>query len=312
MYNVLMFWMLLATIAALIFALNTFIDNALNDNYFRRRNPGGLLVFTAISYVLTLVILIAVDGGFELFLRPDTISVCGLMLGGALNMLANIPYLRSLKYSDATELTVFWQLGPVMSLVLGMLVLNEHLNTNQLVAFCLIFAAAFFLVHSPRKKKERKVKMRALFWVFMTCLLWILSDVFFALEGRGESFASGLAWFVLGSLAMWGVLVLVMKDWRKSAAGFLKERQAWKLTVVGVNLSMYVGAEFAYRAAIMIAPIAMVSVFKSVTELLLTFVLGIVLSVVWPKFGREKIERGVIYRNLIAVVMVAIGIFLLQ
>ena len=308
-----MLWLLFAGVAALAYTFNTFFDNYMIDNYFTRRKSGGLMAFWFIGYTLALAVLLLTSGGFAIFGEISGLSSIAIMLfAGVLNILANIPYFKSLKYSNATELTILWQLGPVIALLLGVVLLDERLEPRQLLAFGLTLAATLYIVLGSRVKRERKASLTATFWVLITSVLWVLSDVFFVLGGREENFAGGFAWFLIGSLGAWAMLLATQQDWRKSASSFLREKRLRKLSLVTLNQAVYTVAEFAFRAAILIAPIALVTVFDQVAEVILVFIFGIILSRLWPKIGREKLKRRIIFRHLVAVVLVVISIILMQ
>jgi hypothetical protein len=49
----------------------------------------------------------------------------------------------------------------------------------------------------------------------------------------------------------------------------------------------------------------------SVTPVVIFF-MGIVLTLIWPKFGREKLNRKNVLVHLVATMLVVIGIVLLQ
>ena len=75
---------------------------------------------------------------------------------------------------------------------------------------------------------------------------------------------------------------------------------------------MTIAAEFASRWSLILGVAALASVVANVAELILTFVLGLVLSAIWPKFGREKLNRHIIIAHLLAVVLCITGIIILQ
>ena len=71
--------------------------------------------------------------------------------------------------------------------------------------------------------------------------------------------------------------------------------------------------EFAYRGALVMAPaVAVASAASDSVTPVVIFFLGIVLSIIWPNFGRENLKRKNVIVHLIATVLVVAGIVMLQ
>ena len=91
-------------------------------------------------------------------------------------------------------------------------------------------------------------------------------------------------------------------------------RRNWPKFILfsGTNQAICIIGEFLCRYALIIGTASLVAATYNVLELIFTFALGIILSIIWPKFGREKMERHVIVAHLIATILAAIGIILVQ
>ena len=89
-----------------------------------------------------------------------------------------------------------------------------------------------------------------------------------------------------------------------------KKKQFLAATLSGTLISL--AGEFAYRQSLILGVTALASVVANASQLVITFILGIVLSLIWPKFGREKLKRHVIVAHLIAVVLCVVGVIILQ
>ena len=68
----------------------------------------------------------------------------------------------------------------------------------------------------------------------------------------------------------------------------------------------------AHKDTLVIGTAAIVSVTANSSQLILTFVMGIILTHLWPKFGREKLNKHIVRAHLIATVLAVIGIVILQ
>ena len=56
----------------------------------------------------------------------------------------------------------------------------------------------------------------------------------------------------------------------------------------------------------------MASVASDAVEPIVIFFLGLLLTLIWPKFGREKMDRKTIIVHLVATILVVVGIVLMQ
>ena len=71
-------------------------------------------------------------------------------------------------------------------------------------------------------------------------------------------------------------------------------------------------ADYMYRYGLVLGIAALGSAITNAAELIMTFILGIVLSVIWPNFGREKLHRHLIVAHIIAVALCVAGIIIIQ
>ena len=57
---------------------------------------------------------------------------------------------------------------------------------------------------------------------------------------------------------------------------------------------------------------AVVSAVENVVKLLTTFLLGFVLTIAWPKFGRESLNRRTVIVHCVATLIVICGIVMVE
>ena len=80
-----------------------------------------------------------------------------------------------------------------------------------------------------------------------------------------------------------------------------------------VNSILGVVADFTYRTALATAPaVALASAISDSSEPIVIFFMGIILTLIWPKFGREKLNKKTVLVHLIATILVVIGVAILQ
>lgn len=303
----LMLWLILAILVALAWSFGAFIDNYNTDVNFKGKLPQGQKVFGAIAYTLTAII-IAI---FWPILPMEITPILLLILSGAISAIASIPYYNALKSENATGATIFIQLAPVLYLVAGWLFLGQEIKPLEIVAFLVVLAAPILVIASTGKRQKRLE-----FWAAGLLMIYLLfsvgSNVLFLEVMDGGDFVTAFFWFMVGKALADVVLVAAFKKWRKRFFAVLKARKGKFMTALVVNQGVYTFAEVAYRMALTLGPVAIVSVVANASMMIITFILGIILTLIWPNFGREKLKKRTVLAHLGATILAVIGIIMLQ
>ena len=80
-----------------------------------------------------------------------------------------------------------------------------------------------------------------------------------------------------------------------------------------VSYCLWLISDFTYYIALSLAPaVAMASAVTKTLHPIMVFSFGVVLSVLWPNFGREKVKRKAILTHLTATAVAVVGIILMQ
>lgn len=302
-----MLWLILAILVALAWSLGSFIDNYNTDVNFKGRLPQAQKVFGAVGYAVTAVV---VAVAFPMVsMEMEVIGL--LVLSGALSAVASIPYYNALKSENTTGATIFVQLAPVMYLVAGWLLFAQEIQPLKIMGFFVVLAAPVIVIVSSGRRQKR-LEFWAAGLLLMYLLLAVASNLIF-LRAKGEQdFATAFMWFVAGKALADMVLVACFRSWRVRFSNVLKVRRGKLVVPLVVNQVVYTFAEVGYRMALTLGPIAIVSVVANASQMIVTFVLGIILTVVWPAFGREKLKRRVVLAHLAATLLAVVGIVLLR
>ncbi|MCL2445031.1 EamA family transporter [Candidatus Saccharibacteria bacterium] len=306
-----MWWILLPIGSAILYTLSAFTDNYLTDVHFKKRDPAPLVLFGAISAIICIGVMVAWRG-LDIF-GGAGMAAFGLLAAGVIHIVVQLPYYQALKTEDTTGATVLMQAYPVLALVLGVLVLGERISVLQGLAFVLVLVAAMILIAGTRTKRGFKLGIKTGGLIGLACLGWAVGDVIFVVFGRGvEYYEDAYVWFLLGVLGTIVLLGLVRRDWMRVVREFLVEQRSHKMRVVLMNEMFDSMAEMLFRAALLAAPIALVTVTSQSAQMVLTFGLGIGLTLLIPRFGREKLKRRQILIHLIATVLVVVGIVMMK
>jgi len=306
-------WLLLPLGAALFYSLRMFVVNYLTDQHFKReRIPPDVLVLAGVVSVGLLIIGLTAFFGFGVWQEASLWQILLLLCGGVANVIAFIPYYQSYKYEETTGVEIMVQMSPVLALGAAAIFLGETISWLQGVAFIIIFSAVLLLIIKAGARKKRKMELHTASLILIACVFWVAADLLLAPAARDTGLPGSFVWYLLGELGALVVAIVMAKKWRKGLMKFLRRGRVRKITLLVAAQIFYATGEVLYYSSLIIMPIALAGVLTNVMGLMIVFILGIVFSILWPKFGREELKRRTIVHHLVAVVLVAVGIILLN
>jgi len=303
-----MLWLFLCVIVALIWSFSTFIDNYVTDVIFKGKKPQSMKIFDGISYLVFAAITFFVFGVENI--RIEHIAL--LLLSGIASSVASIPYYLALREEESTTATLFYQLVPVVYLFTDWLIFGQPVTHLQLMAFIIILTAPIIITFSRKRPRSRRTMFSAALLFIIYVLLSAVSGILSTHIGENHAFPTVFFYFLLGRGFSDIILFATHSDWQQRMK-YIWRRKKWQFVLtVGFNQIICIIAEFFSRYALIIGVASLVSVTYNVLELIITFVLGIILTIIWPKFGREELSRHVVIGHLIATILAVIGIILIK
>ncbi len=303
-----MLWLILAIINAAGYAICGFFDNYITDVIFKGKKQESIKIFYGFTYLATAVGLFLIFG----YQNMELSRIAWLLVAGILSSTASIPYYRALKDEETTTASVFLQLTPVIYLIVDSLIFKVAITPLQILAFFIIIMAPVVIVISRRRKHSRKLELSAAAGFMAYVVLAATSGVITTHAGEGFEFTTTFSWFMIGRGIMDLIYYFAHKDWR-ARYKYVQKHDAKRLYLsLSVAQGVFLIAEFAGRYALIVGTPALVSVTSNALEMIIVFVLGIILSIIVPKFGREKLSRHIIIAHLVATVLAVIGIIMLQ
>lgn len=306
-----MIWLALVGLTVVTDSLRIFIDNYVSDVLFKKNGSPSQKFFYGFAYVITAIIMLVVlqvD-----FATADWLAFGLIFLCGVVSAFSGIPYYKALELDDSTNFGIFMQLAPVLYLVAGWFLLGEEFSPLQLVAFAVILSAPMLIVSTTRKR-SRKIKLHAVFYTLIYILIAISGNILFVkVSGDGANLWTLMPFFFMGKGITNVGIVLAYPKWRKRFIHVTKASHYKLLGILGFNHLLGITADFAYRASLVLAPaVAIASAVSDTVEPIVIFFMGLLLTLIWPQFGREKLGRKVVVVHLLATLLVVIGIVILQ
>ncbi len=306
-----MTWLYYVVADVLTDSLRIYIDNYTSDVYFKERGAfSQRLVYGIIATVIGVALVLTRLSDFA---AAPWMTFGLFFLSGVISAISSIPYYSALEHDDSTNLGIFIQLAPVMYLVLGWLFLGDTISPMQLVSFFIILSAPLLIVFASRKR-SRGVRIKAMLLAFLYVLFNVSGNLLFVhAHNSNLSFFTEMGVCFVGAGVANSLLVLLNPKMRRRFFFVVKRSKKKVLPPVIIGALMNILMNMSYRAALTFAPaVALASVSTDAVEPVVIFFMGLVLSLIWPKFGREKLNKKSVCVHLLATIIVVIGIILMQ
>lgn len=307
-------WLVFVVVYLLTDSFRMFLDNYVSDFYFKGRGSASQkLIHGSIQVLFALIVL--PFAGLSLA-NADWPALLTFFASGAVISIAGIPYFRALELDDSTNLAIFMQLSPIFYLILGWLIFHDSISPHQLVAFAIILAAPILILRMTSKRSQ-KTKLRAVLFTVVYVLISVVANLVFAKQSissaESVSFLAQISLFFLGKGLSSILIISPNKKWRNRLRYVIRRnpRKVPRLLISGTLIGFV--ADAAYRMALASAPIvAIASAATDSVEPVVIFFMGIVLTLINPKFGREQLNKKTIMTHLAATGLVAVGVALIQ
>ncbi len=301
-----MSWLVFAFAGPVLWALSTHVDKYLVERYFKEGNVASLMVFTAAIGLLVLPVAWWFDPSV---LAVDFISAFVIALSGVLYMAAIYFYLQALQSEEASTVAPFFQAAAVFGLVLGFFFLSEKITPAQILgATLVVLGSALISFRFGQKNRSFNPRLVAL---MLACAFAIaLGSFIFKFFAIRDDFWPAIFWSYCGDAAF-GLFLLLFSSNRRQLARMLRANPGAVISINASNELINLGGGLANNYAYLLAPLGLVQAVASTTSF---FVLGfgILLSLIFPKFGREKIATGSIAQKIIAIGLVTAGVIFIN
>jgi uncharacterized membrane protein len=297
-------WVAFAFSGPVLWAISVHLDKYLVDRFFKQSNVAVMVLFTAFVGVLLLPPIWLYRPSV---IAPGAASIALIILAGLLYMGAMLLYLRALQFEEASVVAPYFQAGPLFGYGLAYLVLGETLSRGQMLGGAMIVVGA--LIVSFRFGHGARLFNGRLAAIMLTCgFVMALSSLIFKVFAIQVEFWTATFWMFVGE-AIFGCALLLVPTFRSQLMAMLRVNTAALLAINGSNELINLGGGLGNRYALMFAPLSIVQAIGSTTTLFV-FAFGVVLSLFWPKFGRENLSAGEFAQKGAAATLVAAGVAL--
>ncbi len=294
-------WLVAALLAPATYAVVNYVDQ-----YIVVREVGdyrGMPIFAAIMgfVVGTSFWFLA---GFPILTLRDSLIV---LLTGALTIWATVLYFRAISTEEASKLILFFQVTPILILVLSFIFLNELIAYKQFLGFILVLLAVGVV---SIQKNEGNLNLSSSFLLILVVDgLWALSAVLIKYAIEANSFAKILSyesWGIgLGGL----ILYLLVPSIRNAFHSSIRQVRKVALGVMFLNEGLFVVAKSLTFYAYSLGSAALVSVIGG-TQVFFGIIYGLLLTNMAPTTFHEDISKAGLLQKIAASTVLLIGLLL--
>jgi drug/metabolite transporter (DMT)-like permease len=301
-------WIFIALVSPLAHAVVNHLDKYLISRYVKGGSVGTLILFSALFAVVALPVIVLLEPA--VFHSVTIQQAIVLMINGALLVVAIMFYLYALEDEEASYVVPFFQLVPVIGFILGYFLLRETLITQQIMGALLIVAGGVVLSLELVGGRYR-LKTKLVLLMLGSSFFYAINAVIFKWIAVDQGFLNSLFWDLLGKFLFGVVLFFCVRSYREAFFNLLAHNKMTIISLNAINEVIALVGEAALVLAVLYAPVALV---QSVGGLqpAFVFVLGIVITLLFPKFGKESLERKLLIQKIVGIVIMTVGVYFIE
>lgn len=302
-----MSWFLLTLIGPFLYAMTNYIDKVLLEKYFKEGGVGTLMIFSSLLSALALPFLLFADPSV---LDVSFKNILVLMAVGIFNVLVLWFYFLALKDEEASVTVVFYQLVPVLGLVLGYFILGESISEMQFISMLIIIFGTTIISFEVDSENKFKLRKQTIIYMLAASFFWALGSVVFKSVALEENVLRSLFWEHL-VLSLIGVFLFsFVGSYRKSFLLAIKMNSKKILSLNVLNEILYITGSVVFSFAYLLAPISLVLLTNSFQPIFV-LVIGVFLTIFFPSIAVEKIQVKNMMQKVLAICITGIGTYLL-
>jgi len=307
-----MSWIFLCIIVALLFSISAFIDNYITDVVFKSKLPQAIKTVNGFFYIL-IGLLVLLLNGIETI--PLNIAILAF-LSGAAQSFSSIFYYLSLRDNETTTAASFIQLQPVLCFFADIYLMHKNITGQQIFGLAIIIIAPIIIAIAEKAGRQSQAAKRQLLGKLLLVVYVIISSIstiiYAQLTDSKHDYWSLFFWYILGRAGFDLISSLTQPRWRSHFKSIIREKPLRKILLLSSTIIIYTVGELIFKYGLGLTNSSFISAVTNATELVITFILGILLTIFWPNFGREKLDKRNILVHLVAVSLIVISIMLIQ
>lgn len=297
-----MLWVLLALMATFLWAWSNVFDKVLRTK-FLKSSIALVAAFGVIGIVFSILLFLFIGVPSIPFWHSIAAFIAGISL-----TFGFILYLKALSIEETSRVVPLWHLSPLFTLILAVIFLKEILTPLRYVSFALILFGGFLI--STRRAGNAFHLSPAIAFMLLSSFLVSISDVLMKFAyGTGIFWQTFFMVYVGGNLASLALFILP-KVRTNALEAFTSHKFAF-VRILLLSILFGFAGQMLFNRALLTGPVTLISVFVSFQSLFVLLI-ATFLSIKSPLFLKEAIDVKTISTKLIAIALMALGLFLLS
>ena len=299
---------LLCISASLLWGITNHIDKfMINEIDDESSSVKVLLIFSTFVTGIILSPLWLILGKFNVSI--SLISLISVFCGSLAYITATVLYFKAMQENDASIISIMFQMIPVFSYILALILFKENLSIKQIIGSVLIIFSAIIISFNFNEKKNDKKKLKAFILMTISSLLYAGYFILFDVGIRHSEYYSCAFWYQIGFLIV-GIILLCIKSFRKPCVKAIKKNGFRFFELNTLNEAFNLIAVLIVNFANVTIPVALVNVLTGFQGAF-AFILGILGTIFIPKYIKEDLSKNIIIQKVISIAIGAIGLVIL-
>ena len=298
---------LFAILASFLWAITNHIDKfMITDINDSKNSIKILLVFSTLVAGLVLTPFWLIFSHFMVSI--SAISLISILIASVIYIIATLLYFKAIEENDASIVVVMFQMIPVFSYILALILFKENLTLHQIIGSIIIMLSAIIISFDFNEKNNKK-KFKALILMTLSSLFYAIYFILFDVAIRHSSYTSCAFWYQIGFLIM-GIILICLKSFRVPFVNAIKRNGKKYLALNTSNEIINLIANLLVNFANLTIPIALANVLNGFQGTFV-FILGILGTIIFPKYIKEDLSINVIIQKSVCIVLSIIGLIIL-
>ncbi len=306
----------ISLIPSLLYSLTNLIDKNLLSKYFKEGGAGTLILVSSLLAGVASIIFFLIEPDVLVVTKTEILilSVAALLDTALLWF-----YFAALEKEQPSVVIAYYQLVPVIGLVLGYILLNEVIAGDKLVAAAIILAGTSIITFQVSGEGKIQFRTRTTLLMVSACTCWALGNVLFKYVAIEEDLWRSLFWKHVAFGVIGLTLLTFIQSYRSQFFSAMRKNSAAILSLNAFNETVYILGSIISSYAIIYTQVALVQLATTYQHF---FVLGIsllvTLTATLPVVGKyakgivvDKISRQHVVQSLLALSITAVGTYML-
>lgn len=283
--------------------IDKFLINGVNKSC---GNVKSLLVFSSLVAGLVFSPIWLIKSGFSVAIT--TISLLAVLLSSIIYIVATYFYFKALESNDASIVVVMFQLIPVFSYLLALVLFKENLTVSQIIGSIIIILSAV-IISFDFEEKNNKNKFKTLLLMTLSSFSYAVYFILFDIASRNSSFNSCAFWYQIGFLII-GIVLVCIKSFRKSFLNTIKNNGKLYFSINMINEALNLAANLLVNFAVVSMPVALANVLNGFQGAFV-FILGIIGGKLLPKYFKENMSEKVVFQKIGCIILSVVGLIII-